>query len=337
MPIRHNRVTIKDVAAEAGVSLMTVSLVMNNKPNVSDETREKVLKAAKKLNYKPNMTARSLNSSRSFTFGVVTSNTSPIIFARVWSGIEREASKSGYSVIFSNTNDQPDKERDAIDILIQKRVDGILLIAPICTKKEDLAQLDSFGIPYVMLLRRDPDNPTDACLNNNVKGGSELVDYLAMTGSKKFLFMAVDRNVLSVNERLIGYEQALQKHGMRLEDSEIIRGSAQMSSGYENMKKILDENRLGADTIVCGSDLIAIGVMKALQERGIDIPGQVRIAGYDNLDISSYLSIPLTTVNQPHEEIGEFGVKILLERIEQPQRPINQIILDCQLVIRQST
>jgi len=329
-------VTIKDIAKEAKVSAVTVSMVLNNKPNISQATRDTVQAIAKKLNYRPNLVAKSLLSDKTLTLGVVTSNFYAINYASVWQGIESAASQNGYSVIFSSSDEQPEKEKNAIEILIQKRVDGILLVAPMCTSKKDLQLLDSFGIPYVMLLRRDPNNPTDACLNNNIKGGYEILDYLIETGSKKLFFLTFETSVLSGKERMVGYNQALQKHGLALDNFEIVRAYASIESGHAAMKDIL-ENGLDADTIVCGCDLLAVGALEALRERSIKVPEEVRVVGYDDIELSAYISTPLTTVKQPFIEIGKTGVNILLERINTPQMPIKQIILDGKLITRKST
>lgn len=328
------KVTIKDIARAAGVSNMSVSLALNGKPGISDATRQRILQTAEELHYVPNQIAQSLLSDRTHTLGVVNSMASIFVFGKVMRGIMHSAEAAGYSTIISSTDERYDKETQAIDTLLNKRVDGIILIGPVSTS-EDLMKISSFGIPFISLLRQRGSG-ISFCQNNNVKGAHTLMDYLISTGSRRFCFFPFPEAISSGGERMSGFKDSMTEHGIDPGQQTYISTEPNIESGYAAAREMLKQG-LTADTIVCGCDLTAVGVLKALNEAGIQVPGQVRLAGYDDIDLAEHLSVPLTTVHQPYERIGRLGTRLLLQAIDEPDLGPLQVTLDSELVVRSST
>lgn len=331
----EKRATIKDIAKATGVSNMAVSLALNQKPGVSAATRERILQAARELHYVPNQMARSLLSNETKTLGVVNSNTSLFVFGSLFRGIERVAAREGYGTLISSTDENCEKEQQAIDILLNKRVDGLLLIAPLNIEEEDMDRIRSFGVPFVYLLRQNGAG-INACLNDNVAGGYGLLSHLLETGSRRFLFFSMEDRIRSWRERMQGFGKALEEWNLDPASQQYHLAAPNIRAGYEAMQEELEKG-LVADTIVCGCDLIAVGVLKMLTEAGIQVPGQVRLAGYDDIEMAEHVRVPLTTIHQPYEQIGEEGTQLLLEQIRDPERAPRQKILKSHLVLRQST
>ena len=184
-------VTLKEVAKEAGVSVMSVSKALNNKEGLSDETRRRILEIAAQMNYSQNQVACSLRTGATRTIGVVLSDSAESVVARVLRGIQDEARRNGYSVIITNTDKQPELEYDAIQSLIDKRIDGLILVAPKCYTEERLMWIQGFGIPTVIAMRHGErgQNTADAVLNNNYDGGYEVVSHLLAQGCRRPVFL----------------------------------------------------------------------------------------------------------------------------------------------------
>ncbi|MDL2236384.1 LacI family transcriptional regulator [Christensenellaceae bacterium OttesenSCG-928-K19] len=325
--------TLKDVAKEAGVSMMAVSKVLNKKGGISKETSERILKAAKKLKYNANSIARSLRVSKTYTLGVVASDSADVVLTRVLRGIQDTAAEAEYSVFISNSNQDEKLERKAVETLLRKRIDGMILVAPLLTGASNMQYIKEFGMPLVVLMRKAGMVGVDSVVNDNIRGGFEIVDYLLNKGNEKIAFVGLKSQ--SGMEREQGYRDALARHGMCLDDDKILRCGPQIEEGYQNMKTLMSRG-MGFDAVCCGCDMIAVGVMKALKERGVRIPEDVRVTGYDDIELADYLSVPLTTMSQPKYEIGKEGVRMLLERIDEPDGMPKQIILQSRLVIRES-
>lgn len=329
------RVTIKDVAREAGVSAMAVSQALNNRGRLSAETRERILQVADQLGYVPNNIAKSLRVSETRTIGVVVSDCSQILVAKILKGIEDVASQHGYSVIISNTNADKEAEHAAITTLMNKRIDGLILTAPLNTSSEDMQALRNFGIPFVVLMRKTSADFVDFITNDNIAGGYEIVRHLLDTGNRTIKFIAMPPYSTSGVERMQGYQKALKEHGIPLRREDVINAQPYIEDGFAAMNKLLDRG-MTEGAVCCGSDLIAIGAIDAILKRGLRVPEDIRVSGYDDIDYLDYFRIPLTTMRQPKYEIGTTGANILIEKLQSPDTPIKQIVLKSQLVVRAS-
>ncbi|MGI6031282.1 MAG: LacI family DNA-binding transcriptional regulator [Eubacteriales bacterium] len=333
---KEKRATIKDIAKQAGVSNMAVSLALNGKPGLSAETREKICRVARELNYVPNNVARSLQKDQTHTLGVVNSNTSATVFGKVWRGIEQTAEAAGYTTLIASTDERYDREQQAINNLLNRRVDGLLIIAPVSMGVQEIRRIQEFGIPLVFLLRRDEYNLTDACLNDNVGGAHRMMCHLLEQGCRTFLFLALPAVITSGTERMMGYARALKEHGIEPRDQKFHITEPNIQAGYEAMRQELEQGTQ-VDAVVCACDMIAIGALKALREAHIGVPDAVRVVGYDDVESAEHLSVPLTTVHQPYEEIGQVGTQLLLERMKDPSMLPRQVILGNRLELRASS
>lgn len=332
---KDKKATLKDIAGEAGVSLMTVSKVLNDKGGFSRETGQRVLEIARRLNYRPNQIAKSLRADETRTIGVVVSDSSQLVFAKVIRGIDEVATRAGYSVIIANTDQNADRERQAVELLLNKRIDGLILGAPMHTGEEDIRELIRYGIPLVLLMRTSMGVDVNCVINDNVLGGYDIMNHLLSTNCGEVYFLSMPRLVQSTLSRLQGNRQAMAEQGSILAEDRIQYCEPFIEDGYQAMCRLLDQGvRTGG--ICCGCDLIAIGAIRAIQDHQLQVPGDFRVTGYDDLELADYLSVPLTTMRQPKEEIGREGVLLLLDQIHDPARPPRQIVLRSTLVRRQS-
>ena len=330
-------VTLKQVAKEAGVSVISVSKALNNKEGLSDETRRRILEIAAQMNYSQNQVACSLRTGATRTIGVVLSDSAESVVARVLRGIQDEARRNGYSVIITNTDKQPELEYDAIQSLIDKRIDGLILVAPKCYTEERLMWIQGFGIPTVIAMRHGErgQNTADAVLNNNYDGGYEVVSHLLAQGCRRPVFLHL-QDSRSSRERSDGYASALREYGLSLESFPNFEVEVSVEAGLAAVREILALPVL-PDAIVCGCDTVAIGVIEALHAAHIRIPEQIRVTGYDGIEFGAYLKTPLTTIAQPLYEIGMTSAQLLVERIKKPASPAREILLQSKLVVREST
>ena len=328
--------TIKDIARELGLSAMAVSKALNNKPGVKNETREKILQTAKNLDYKPNNMAQSLKLNRSKTIGVVASDSSSSFLSKVVRGIEDAAEKEGYNIIVCNTDSDAEKEKKAINVLISKRIDGIVLASSMLTGIEYAGFLDSLGIPCVFAVRRSDNPKADTVVNDNVLGAYQMVRYLLKGGCGRIHFINMTMNSPSSADRLAGYKKALGEAGIAYDPRIVFNVSPYIDDGYIMMRQILNKDR-EVKCVFCGCDTVAIGAMEALVEHGLRIPQDVQLAGYDDIEFAAYLRVPLTTMNQPKYLIGTKSVEVLMKRIRNLTDEVQNIIVRSTLSIREST
>lgn len=332
------RTTLKDVAKEARVSVMSVSKALNNKEGVSPETRKHILSVALKLNYYPNMVAKNLRLDKTNTLGVIVSDCSEMLVAKVLRSIANGAQERGYSIITINTDGDSERERHAIELFINKCVDGILMIAPTLASEQDNDWLNSLHVPMTILMRNSRHLSIDSVINNNMQGGYDIVDNLIRRGCKSFRFLALSSSSSQVAaDRLEGARLALKEHGLILDPNQIRYCPPDIEQGEAATKAWIQEEGTKFDALVCGCDVIAIGAIDALLKQGVRIPEQICVSGYDGFELSAHLRVPLTTIRQPSAEIGRKGVNILLERIQSPDLPIQHIVLNSTLVERESS
>lgn len=331
------RATLKDIAKEVNVSVAAVSKALNGKGSVSKETQRRIEDVASRLNYIPNNIARSLRVAETKTLGVVVSDGSQAFFAKVIRGIQDTAYENGYSIILCNTDQDYEKEKQAIELLAKMRVDGIMIAATTLLKESDVAFLKKFDIPFVFLIRQFELADVDFVINDDVLGSYMLTKYLIKVGGAAPIhFFDMPQFMPSSRTRLSGYQQALAEEKIQFDRSLVHNVKMSVDAGYIAIRQLF-EKKEAVSTVYCGCDTIAIGVMEFLVERGIKIPQAVRVAGYDDIDYAEYLRVPLTTVRQPKEQIGRWGTEIIIKRLKNPALEPQHIILKPELVIRDST
>ena len=327
--------TIKDVAKLAGVSVATVSHVVNNTRFVSDETKAKVMDAMQELSYKPNAVARSLRRKESKIVGLVLpDNTNPYFAEIAWS-IEYASRNLGYSVILCNSDGDVDKEAGYLNVLIEKQVDGVILVAA-GDSTANFQKLQEHKIPTVMVDRNSPSVNTDSVQIDNATHGESATSHLIDLGHKKIACITGPRDVTPSFDRVDGYKRSLKLNDIPIRDEYIVKGDFKPHGGYLAACKLLDTDDPPTAIFAC-NDLMALGAMHAASERNINIPRQLSIVGFDDIYLSTYSNPPLTTIKQPRLEMGEEAVNALVLRMKTPDRSARSILLQAELVVRSST
>ncbi|MEA3311895.1 MAG: LacI family DNA-binding transcriptional regulator [candidate division WOR-3 bacterium] len=329
------RLTIRDVAHAAGVSINTVSRALSGKPDVNEETRKTILSAAEKLGYRPNKLARGLQSNKTQTVGVVITDIANPFFSALVKGVEESAREENYSIVLQDTDENYEKEKEAIQVLLAEQVDG-LLITPVQTSKETIEDLKRTGLPFVLLGRHFDGLETDYVVTDDVQGGFQTTEHLIELGHKRIAMINGPLHISSAKERFQGYQKALDHYGIELDESILSAGAITTEDGYKVAKSLL--GRQPQPTAVFAySDFVAFGVMKAIREVGLEIPEDIAVMGYDDVEFSSCLEVPLTTVRIPKRELGRKAMKLLSKKIEKEKRELQKCTLKARLIPRQST
>jgi LacI family transcriptional regulator len=329
------RVTIRDIARAAGVSVTAVSRALNNRGELSQQKRARVLDAAQQLHYTPNAVARALVSGSTRTLGVVvTDNTSPV-YAQVLRGIEEVANAAGYGLLFANSADSQEKALRCLALLQAKQVDG-LLWTPVQTDRRDVELLQQAGVPFVLLLRHFADLDSDYVILDNTRGGYLVTNHLLELGHRSIGHVAGPEHISSAQDRLAGYRRALKKWGVALDEGLVTAAPFTIDGGYEAAGRLLDRPR-PPSAIVAATDLQAAGVLKACRERSLRVPEDLALTGGDDIELADYLEVPLTSFASSVRDIGARGAEIVIARIEGQSLPRQQVVLKPKLIVRRSS
>lgn len=335
----QKRATLKDVAKAAGVSVMAVSNVMNNKGGISQATAQRIREAAQKLNYTPNTVARSLRTSSSKIIGVITSSLYSYLHWEVLSGIDKVAAQNDYSVIIHNTRNNIEKEHAAVEMMESRHIDGLIFIAPVDISAATLEKLRQLSIPCVFILRSgeaDGEEYISSVYIDNVQGGYDSMKHLLEAGEKNIYMLTNDNNKTSV-QRVQGAKAALAEHGVEVNVDHII--NIDMFSSAKTcdiVKDLIDKGEHDA-AFWCVSDVIALGVISAIQEKGKSVPDDFRLIGYDNINLIDYMKIPFTTMDQPKTDMGSDAAQLLIDKISgQNYGPVHHVYKST-LIKRSST
>ncbi len=326
--------TIRDVAKKAGVSVATVSRVINNKGKVSEKTELAVLQAIKELSYQPNSVARSLSSRKSNVVALIVPSINNAFFPELARAVEDIAQLNGYKLFLCNTDDSREKLVDYLDSLGSQYVDG-LIIDSHNIKEEDLTKLSRLGIPVVMIDRVIENSNYTSITVNNRAGGRLATEHLLEVGCKKIAHIQGPKNEMNSVQRMWGYRDQVSKLPW-FDESWIAHAEFSVKSGYQATKELLIRHQ-DMDGIFASNDLIAIGALKAAYEWGKKIPNELAIVGFDGIDMSE-LTVPgITTIQQPIYQIGELAMHELLNQIKNSHAKPKKYILDIELVLREST
>ncbi|MFW5790337.1 MAG: LacI family DNA-binding transcriptional regulator [Bacillota bacterium] len=317
MAIEEN-ITIKDIAKKSGVSVTTVSRVLNEKPDVNDQTRAKVLKIIEESNYRPNGMARSLVINQTYSIGLIIPDINNPYFPEVARGVEDQAQDSSYSVIFSSTDNKLEREKDVIDLMLHKRVDG-LIVSLSLANRSILERLEAKNIPVVQLDRKIPDSIYPAVMIDNQRSAYKAVQFLIDQGYSNIAHITGDLKTVPGQRREDGYRKAILDNNLRLDEESIIEGDFSKKSGYKAMVKMIDEGNL-PEAIFAANDLMAIGVLEVCRERNIKVPEDLVIIGHDDISIANLVYPSLTTMAQPKYKLGKKASQLLIDLIEIKQR-----------------
>lgn len=328
-------INIRLVAKKANVSQTTVSRVFNNSLLVKQSTAQHVRCVMEELGYHPNELARGLRSNETRTIGVVVSNVLNPFFTSVVRGIEDEANKANYHIMLCNTDEQAEKERQYIQALSSKRVDGLVLASTGVT--EDYSTLTG-GKPIVFVDRR-PEGKNkgkfDTVLVQNREGSFEAVMRLINAGFRRIGIISGQNISTTGCQRLYGYEQALKAAGLPINKKLIKFDNFLGHTSYQNTIELIKEEK--CDAIFAANNMILLGVLKALTELHIKVPEDLGLSAFDDLEWMQYCQPQITAVRQPTYEIGTTAVSLLLERIAGLKEPAKEILLPVELILRESS
>ncbi|EOW9308203.1 substrate-binding domain-containing protein [Vibrio cholerae] len=327
--------TMKDIARLAGVSTSTVSHVINKSRFVSDEIAERVNNAAQQLNYAPSALARSLKMNRTKTIGMlVTTSTNPF-FGEVVKGVERSCYHQGYNLILCNTEGDNQRMKASINTLLQKRVDGLLLM---CSTLEG-ERLDVFDrypdIPIVVMDWGPILFASDKIQDNSLQGGYMAAKHLIECGHKEIGCITGPLIRHQAQMRYEGYKRALAEAGIAINPDWIVESDFECEGGYQAFEKLYQRGKLPSALFV-SNDMMAMGVIQAANQRGLRVPDDLSLIGYDDVHIAKFMTPALTTIHQPKYRLGKAALDTLLYRLENPDTTAQVVQLEPTLVARNS-
>ncbi len=328
--------TIKDVARQAEVSLATVSHVINNTRYVSDELRARVLAAMEALNYRPNAAARSLRSGETRTIGLIVPDNSNPFFAEIARVIEDIGFDNGYSVILCNSDGNIQKEKSYVQLLISKRVDGVIFIASQGTSAA-ISDLAAQHIPIVIADRQIGHPDVDEVMVDNEQGGYQATQYLLSLGHRRIGCICGPSRLTPSSLRFKGYQRALKDGGVPFREELVVSGDLRFQGGERCMRKLLDLPQRPT-AVFAFNDMMAIGAIRAIRNAGLRVPEDISLVGFDNIPISTATYPALTTVAQPIPRLAKTITHLLIERIQKAHEscPARQVTLETHLVVRDS-
>ncbi|WP_293773587.1 ribose operon transcriptional repressor RbsR [uncultured Pantoea sp.] len=326
---------MKDVARLAGVSTSTVSHVINNNRFVSDGVREKVEQAIRHLNYAPSALARSLKINQTHTIGMLLTTSSNPFYAEVVRGVEESCYQRGYSLILCNTAGDEERMNRSLETLMQKRVDGLLIM---CTE----SHLPSAGIlnrypaiPAVMMDWAPFEGRGDIIQDNALLGGELATQHLIDSGYTRIACIAGPQDKTPARMRLEGYRNAMTKSGLEILPGYVVSGDFEFQGGYNGMVELLSLET-PPQAVFTSNDAMAVGVYHALYQADIQVPQQMAVMGYDDIELARYLTPPLSTIHQPKDALGELAIDTLLYRLSHPDASQQTLVLTPELVMRGS-
>jgi LacI family transcriptional regulator, galactose operon repressor len=336
MTAAPSNVTIKDVARVSGVSSMTVSRVINGSEHVRPVTRQRVERAIAELGYVPSRLARGLIRQKTGTLALIVPDVANPFFTLIVRGAEDVARRAGYRMILCDTRADLAIEREVIEEMIAHRVEGIA-IAPVSDRSRGhLQRLARFGVQFVLIDRTVPGVESDVVVGDSVGGAHRLVEHLISRGHRRIGFITESDDVSTARDRRQGYLAALAAAGLALDPSLIVRSTVDPPGGFDGMRRLLElaEPPTAVFTV---NNLVALGAIEAVRSRDLEVPDDVALVCFDDIEYASRLYPFLTVMAQPAETLGTVGTQLLLERIEgrAPEQP-RVVVLPAQFVVRRS-
>ncbi|WP_367998811.1 MULTISPECIES: ribose operon transcriptional repressor RbsR [Pantoea] len=327
--------TMKDVARLAGVSTSTVSHVINNNRFVSEQVREKVEQAIRSLNYAPSALARSLKINQTRTIGMLLTASNNPFYSEVVRGVENSCYERGYSLILCNTEGDEERMNRSLETLLQKRVDGLLIM---CTETH-LPSADILNrypsIPMVMMDWAPFEGRGDIIQDNALLGGEMATQHLIDRGYRRIACIAGPLDKTPARLRLDGFQKAMSNSGLPVLPGYVVDGDFEFQGGFNAMNQLLTLDPL-PEAVFTSNDAMAVGVYHALFQAGLRVPQDIAVMGYDNIELARYLTPPLSTVHQPKDELGELAIDTLIHRMSDPDASQQTLVLTPELVERGS-
>jgi len=330
-------VTLKQIAQEAGVSIMTVSKVMRDYPDIAPKTKERIRSIANHLGYVPDAAARSLRTRSTRTIGVVLPNISQTYFPRVFVGIEQVAKARGYKLLLSHSNDDPHQEAAEVRELLSRKVDGLIIVPAnrLDASYDMFTMLESRNVPTVIVDRQpQPLANFLRVVPDDRQGGYLATKHLIDLGHRDIALLAGPSGSPSTQERTEGYRRALQESGIAFRDDLVFSAGSEISDGQKAASELVNE-RTRCTAIFAHNDLVAIGAAEFFLQQKWRVPEDVSIIGYGDLHGAALYRVPLTTVRQPQSGLGQLAVQVLFERMA--GRPAESRRMPVEVIVRSST
>lgn len=328
--------TIKDVAKQAGVSTTTVSHVINKTRFVAEDTTKAVWDAIKELNYSPSAVARSLKINTTKSIGMMITTSESPFFAEIVLAVEEYCYRKGYSLFLCNTQNEPEKIQNHLDMLIKKRVDGILVM---CSEYREnaFALFKSTSIPMVVMDWGPNEDKSDRIIDHSFEGGYIATKHLIESGHTDIGIIAGYLYKTTAKARYDGFVKAMNEAGLPIRPEWVYENDFQPEGGYESMNYILKQ-KTRPTAVFCGCDMMALGAISAITEKGMQVPQDISVIGYDNIHSSRFFAPPLTTVNQSKVRLGKMALELLFERIQDSDAANQPKVLEFypELVVRKS-
>ncbi|MBH8605474.1 LacI family DNA-binding transcriptional regulator [Thermoactinomyces sp. CICC 10522] len=327
--------TINEIARLAGVSRSTVSRVISGHTNVKPETRKLVEEVIRKSNYRPNPIAQGLVKGSLKMIGLLIGDIRNPFYAEIARGVEDVAHKSGYMVVFFNSDYDIDRELFYLQAAQQFSFSGLVLMSVLDTQ-ELVPVLKNIKCPIVMLNRYIRSLETDVVLVDNFQGGYLAAKHLIELGHTRIAHLAGPSLSTASRERIAGFKQALREYGIKINERDIVQGDLRLESGCQFARRWLSQSNRPTGIFVA-NDIMALGVMDEFQKQGVNIPNDVSIVGYDDLPYAGVKQIGLTTIRQPHYQMGAMAMSFLIERIRNTETFTQRMTFMPELVVRSTT
>ena len=333
---RKRPVTIVDIAAKLGLSPMTVSRSLNSRQDVNEATRKRVLECATAMGYHPNRWAQSLVKRRSMIVGVVIPDIAHSFFAEITTGVEEVLERSGYDILLCHSRAQAARETSEIGMLSSSRVEGLIVASTQGIYSPGiLHELRQKETPFVLVDRFFPGYDFASVRTDDHKVGRIATKYLIGLGHRRIAYIGDRGGYQSDTERLAGYREALSQAGIRFAPELAVEGNGLPSGAIEAMSKLLQSGD-PPTAVCCYNDMTALGAMQAIRARGLKVPKDVSVTGFDDLFFAAYLTPPLTTVRQPMRRMGQIAMENLF-KLMSGEESMAQIKVQAELIVREST
>ncbi|HAD10827.1 MAG TPA: LacI family transcriptional regulator [Saprospirales bacterium] len=335
----HKKIQLKDIAREVGVSIATVSYVLNNRPmaaRISEEVAARIRETARELNYQPNQIAKSLKTQKTHTIGLIVADIANPFSAHIARIIEDDAQKKGYTVIFGSSDENLDKAWNLTETMINRQVDG-LIIAAVDHSQLQLAEIQKKGVPLVLIDRYFPLDGINYVGIDNHHATYEAVKLLIQNGRKRIGLISYQTELVHLSERNRGYSDALREHGISM-DKSLIK-TISLHQIRQDVEKGLDELLQSVpevDAVLFTTNLLSVNGLRYLLQKKIAVPDRLAVVAFDETEVYDFFPVTITYVRQPLQELGRNASEILISQIEHPAEPI-QINLKTTLITGQSS
>ena len=328
--------TITDVAKKAGVSMKTVSRVLNKEPNVAEKTRERVLEVAKELRYSPNIAARGLASSKSYLLALLYDNPSPNYIANIQKGATDACRDNGYHLVVEPVNMSKINVGVAVDLLLERLpVDGIILTPPLCDDEDVLKILKRLKIPYIPVAPAEESEHLSFVKMDDVQAAYEMTEFLIRQGHRKIGFIAGHPEHSATKLRYQGFVKAMNAVGLKVRDEWVVEGDFSFKSGVDAAETLLGLSECPT-AIFASNDDMAAGVVSVASRLGVSVPDDLSVGGFDDTPLAKILYPQLTTIQQPIYEMGHRAANLLIKPPKEQER-LSSYCLEHKLIVRDST